>query len=438
MAYLPLQGIRVLDMTVVWAGPYATQLLASLGAEVIRIESVKFFPPLTRGVTPRPSKEQIKQGQPPFNWGLPNREPGKHPWNRVPAFNAHAINKRSVTIDLTTDQGKDFLAQLVNISDLFVENNVTETLEKLGITYEWLKFHNQNIIMIRMPAFGNTGPYKNYRALGSMNESVAGHNTLRGYLGMTPAWLTPVYAADAAAGANAAFSALAALHYRKRTGKGQLIEVAQVESFLPYLSQALMDYSMNLRTQISLGNRHPFAVQGCYSCKNDDQADGGHWVVITLTTDQEFQRFCDVMDRPELVNDKRFSTVLSRYKNQDALDLLIGEWTIRKTHYEAFHALQAAGIAAGPVMDQQDVFADNHLNARAFFQKVTAQECGTHLYPKAAFTMSETPPTIRSEPCRLGADNEYVYKKLLNLTDSEYHQLEREGKIGTEYEEGIF
>ena len=166
MAHLPLQGIRVLDLTVVWAGPYATHLLASLGAEVIRIESVKFFPPLTRGVTPHPSKEQIKNGQPPFNWGLPDREPGRHPWNRVPAFNAHAVNKRSVTIDLTTDQGKDFLARLVKISDMFVENNVTETLEKLGITYEWLKHHNQNIIMIRMPAFGNTGPYKNYRALG--------------------------------------------------------------------------------------------------------------------------------------------------------------------------------------------------------------------------------------------------------------------------------
>ena len=97
-----------------------------------------------------------------------------------------------------------------------------------------------------------------------------------------------------------------------------------------------MDYSMNLRTQVSQGNRHPFAVQGCYPCKNDDQADGGHWVVLTVTTDQEFQRFCDIIARPELVNDKRFSTVLNRHKNQDELDQLIGEWTIRKTHYEAF------------------------------------------------------------------------------------------------------
>ena len=160
--------------------------------------------------------------------------------------------------------------------------------------------------------------------------------------------------------------------------------------------------------------------------------------MLTITTDQEFQRFCDIIAQPELVNDKRFSTVLSRHKNQDELDQLIGEWTIEKTHYEAFHTLQSGGIAAGPVMDQQDVFEDRHLKARAFFQQVTAQECGTHLYPKAAFTMSETPPNIRSEPCRLGGDNEYVYKKLLNLTNSEYLQLEREGKIGTEYAENLF
>ena len=433
MAKLPLEGIRVLDMTVVWAGPYATYLLAGMGAEVIRVESLNFFAPLTRGLMAHPPEEMIRTGQPPMIWGLPDREPGQRPWNRTPSFNAHAVNKRSVTMDLNTPRGKEMLGRLVQVSDVFVENNVRETLDKLGISYRWLKSLKEDIVFIRMPAFGNSGPYQNYRALGSMNESVAGHNSLRGYADMDPSWVTPVYAADAAAGSGAAFAVLAALHYRRRTGKGQLIELAQVEHFLPYLSQAIMDYSMNGRVQGTLGNRHPFAVQGCYPCRNDDDAEGGHWAVITLGDDGEFQRFCQATGHPEWAEDERFANAISRYRNHDDLDRLIEGWIRQHTHYQVFQLLQEAGVPAGPVMDHRDVFQDPHLQARGFFQEVTAEECGTHLYARGPFTMSETPPGIRWGPCRLGADNEYVYKELLKLTDAEYQELERERHIGMDY-----
>ena len=433
MPKLPLEGVRVVDLTVVWAGPYCAYLLASMGAEVIRIESTRFFAPLTRGMRARPTEEQVRAGLPIWAWGMPDRQVGERPWNRVPMFNAHAVNKRSVTMNVDTPRGKELLGRLVAISDLVVENNVTETMEKLGITYSWLKAQREEIIFIRMPAFGNTGAYRNYRALGSMNESVAGHNTLRGYPDMDPSSITAVYTADAAAGAGAAFAALAALRHRRRSGKGQLIEVAQIENFLPYLSQALMDYTMNGRVAGTLGNRHPFGIQGCYPCKDDGSTEGGRWVALSIFDDDQFQRFARAVGRPEWALDERFADVISRYRHHDELDRLIEEWTQEHTPYDAFHLLQRAGVPAGPVMDQRDALTDPHLQARGFFQEAFQEDVGTLQYPRGPFTMSETPPGVRRGPVRLGEDNEYVYKELLRLSDAEYQALVQEGMIGTEY-----
>ncbi|MBI4234307.1 MAG: CoA transferase [Chloroflexi bacterium] len=428
MPKLPLEGVRVVDITVVWAGPYATFLLAHLGAEVIRVESVSFYPPLTRGIMPRPPASMVQQGQPAWLWGFPGRQPGSRPWNRLPMFNAHASNKLSMTVDLTSPRGKEVFRRLVAVSDIVIENNVTETMEKLGITYPWLRSAREDVIYIRMPALGNTGAYRNYRALGSMNEGIAGHNTLRGYTDMDPTAVTPAYAADAAAGASAAFAALAALHYRRRTGRGQLIELAQIENFIPYLSQAFMDFTMNGRVQRTLGNRHPYAIQGCYRCKGEDR-----WVVITIANDHQWERFCKAVEHPEWVEDERFADVISRCNHHDAVDQLIEGWTRERDHYQVFHTLQRAGVPAGPVMDQQEAYGDPHLAARGFFKLAYQEDCGTHLYPGAPFAMSETPPSIRRGPVRLGEDNEYVYRQVLKLSDAEYQELVREGQIGMDY-----
>ncbi|MCS7207202.1 MAG: CoA transferase [Dehalococcoidia bacterium] len=427
MPRLPLEGIRIVDITVVWAGPYACFLLAHLGAEVIRVESIKFFQPLTRGPLPRPPKAVVQRGQPPWIWGMPNRDPGQRPWNRSPMFNSHASNKLSMTVDLRVPKGKEILARLVKISDVVIENNVTETMDKMGITYDWLRSIKPDIIFVRMPALGNTGKYANYRLLGSMNEGVAGHNTLRGYPDMDPTAVTPVYAADAASGAGAAFAVLAALHYRQRTGKGQLVELSQIENFMPYLGQAILDYTMNGRVQRTLGNRHPWAIQGVYRCKGEDR-----WCAITIFNDDQFVKFCQATGHPEWATDPRFADAISRYKHHDDLDKLIESWTSLHTPYEVFHLLQRAGVPAGPVMDQRDAYNDPHLQARGFFKKASQEDCGEHLYPGAPFTMSATPPTIRRGPVRLGQDNEYVYKTLLKFSDAEYQQLIAEGHIGTE------
>lgn len=433
MAKLPLEGIRILDMTVVWAGTYCATLLADMGAEVIRLESIKRLPPITRGYIPYPPKEVI-EGLPAFVAGMPDREPGKRPWNRYPLFNAHGRNKFGMTVDLLQPSGMDIFKRLVAVSDAFVENNVTETMDKLGISYELMRDINPRIIMLRMPAYGNTGAYRNYRSLGVHMEGVIGHTIVRGYEDMDQSSSTNVFAADAAGGVQGAFALLAALHFRKRTGKGQLIELAQAENMINYTGRFFMDYSMNKRDSSAIGNRHTSAVQGCYPCDGEDR-----WVNITLYNDADWAAFCEAIGAPDWVRNEQFATHESRYENQKALDSYIAEWTRRRGHYEVMHILQAAGVAAGPVMDQRDAFQDPHLQQRGIFEEVYHEDVGgSHLYVGAPYKMSDMPIRIRKSPVRLGEDNEYVYKQVLGVSDEEYVELERLGHIGIDFprEEG--
>lgn len=428
MARLPLEGIRILDMTVVWAGTYCATLLADMGAEVIRLESIKRLPPITRGYIPYPPKEVI-EGLPAFVAAMPGREPGNRPWNRYPLFNAHGRNKLGITVDLTQPSGMDIFKRLVTVSDAFVENNVTETMDKLGISYEMMRQINPRIIMLRMPAYGNSGAYSNFRSLGVHMEGVIGHTIVRGYEDMDQSSSTNVYAADAAGGAQGAFAMLAALHFRKRTGKGQLIELAQSENMAPYVGRYFMDYSMNGRDSSTLGNRHTSAIQGCYSCAGEDR-----WVNVTLFDDADWAAFCGALGNPQWALDERFSTHSGRYENQRALDTRISEWTRKHGHYEVMHILQNVGVAAGPVMDQRDAFEDPHLRERGIFEEVYHEDVeGSHLYVGAPYRMSDIPIRIRRGPVQLGQDNEYVYKQVLGVSDEEYAELECMGHIGMDF-----
>ncbi|TAJ17058.1 MAG: hypothetical protein EPO65_12075, partial [Dehalococcoidia bacterium] len=189
MASLPLEGIRVADVTVVWAGPYVTQLLSEWGAEVIRVEPRTRIQPLTRGADMQPPPEAAlrqlaRMGMTLFSY--PDFDPGDDPWNRSAGFNSHARNKRSMTADITTPEGREAFLRLIEKCDVMVENNVPETIEKANLTYDVLKERNPNLIMLRMPAFGLSGPYKNYRALGTHIEGMIGHHYLRSYPDETP------------------------------------------------------------------------------------------------------------------------------------------------------------------------------------------------------------------------------------------------------------
>jgi crotonobetainyl-CoA:carnitine CoA-transferase CaiB-like acyl-CoA transferase len=429
---LPLEGLRVLDITVVWAGPHCTQLLAEWGAEIIRVEPLKHIQPSTRGAENRVTKaaaETVRgNGQLLMNT-YPNRDPGERPWNRLPAFNTHAHNKRSMTLDLMEPGGLDVFKQLVAISDVVVENNAPDTIEKAGITYEQLAPINPRLIMLRISAYGLSGPYKYYRSFGTQIEATLGHHYIRGYTDLDPAMTGDAYTADAAGGVQGAFAVLLALRHLRRTGRGQLIELSLAENVMPYLGDIILDYTMNGRVPGPQGNQHPsHAPHGVYPCAGEDR-----WIAIDVGSDMEWKALCETLGALDWIHDARFSTALRRWHNREALDHMLGERTAVEDAFDLFHRLQSAGVIAGPVQNEADVLACPQLADRGFFQLVSHPEAGEHLYPGFNVRLTETPNAFRRPACRLGEDNDYVYRELLDLSEGDLDRLEDLGHIGTDY-----
>lgn len=436
---LPLQGLRVLDLTGVWAGPYATRQFADWGAEVIRVEPLNVFQPLTRGALARPSKEVLLAGR-HHTMAAPNWEPGDRPWNRMPQFNSHARNKLSMTLNLRRREGKEIFDKLVALSDILIENNVPETIDKLGLDYEGIRTINPGLIMVRMPAYGLNGPYSPYRSLGTHMECVNGHMSLRGYPELDPSFQGDVFTADSSGGIMAAFATLLALRHRRRTGQGQLVEMATSEAFIPLLGQAVMDYTMNGRTQKSYGNRHPYKVpHGCYPCQGDDR-----WIVLAVGSDEEFTRLSNLMGQfgaysgyACLTENPLFNDSLSRHANQDTLDQIITAWTRRFDSIELGHILQEHGITGGAVTNEADLYSDPHLATRHHFHSLTGEELGTHFYPGPLWETNKAPNILKSAPCRLGEHNEYVYRELLGLSQVEIDILKDNGHISMDYDPDV-
>ncbi|GIX45986.1 MAG: hypothetical protein KatS3mg131_0197 [Candidatus Tectimicrobiota bacterium] len=428
MTTLPLSGIRVLDFTVVWAGPYATMMLADFGAEVIRVESLQHFPSTTRGLMPRPPAALLASAT-HLLAGYPNWEPGARPWDRHPMFNCHARNKLSMTVDLTRPEGKEIVRRLVQCSDVLIENNAVDVMPKLGLDYETVRRWKEDIIYVSMPGFGHSGPYRTFQGYGSNVEALCGFTAVRGYADLDLTSTTAVYYMDAASGAGAAFAVLCALHYRQRTGQGQFIDFAQAENMLPHLGEYFMEAAMNGRDLPRLGNRHPaMAPHNCYPCQGEDR-----WLVIAVASDAEWQRLCQALGSPPWARQEKFATLAGRLKHQDELDQHLAAWTSTQEARAAMAHLQAHGVAAGMVFREPDAYADPHLNARGFFETITHRECGTHRYPGMLWKMSKTPGHIRQPPCCLGEHNDYVYRELLGMSDEEIARLRREGHIGDTY-----
>lgn len=428
MTALPLSGVRVLDFTVVWAGPYATMMLADYGAEVIRVESLQHFPSTTRGIVPRPPAALLANATHLLG-GYPNWDPGEHPWNRHPMFNAHARNKLSMTVDVTCPEGYAIVRRLVTMSDVIIENNSINVMARLGLDYDTVRTWKADVIYVAMPGFGCSGPYRAFQGFGSNVEAVCGLTAVRGYDPRD--WtLTPsVYYMDAASGAGAAFAVLCALHYRQRTGQGQFIDFAQAENMLPHIGECFMDAAMNQRDVSSMGNHHPaMAPHNCYPCTDEDR-----WLVVAVESDESWQRLCRGLGEPTWALQEKFATLAGRLQHQDELDQHLAAWTSTQEARAAMTLLQAHGIAAGMVFSEPDAYTDPHLQARGFFETVTHRECGTHSYPGMLWKMSRTPGSIRSAACCLGEHNDYVYRELLGMSAEEIARLRQEGHIGDTY-----
>ncbi len=437
----PLEGVRVIDLCVVWAGPFATMQLADLGAEVLKPENPFVFQPMTRGAMARPPAI-LAQRSIAWAGGLPRNEIGAKPWNYNPTFVSLFRNKRSFTVDLRRAEGMDILRRLVAISDVVYENNATGTMEKLGITYEWLKAANPKIIMVRVPAYGSNGPYAQARALGVHLEAVMGHTLLRGYDDADPSANTAIYSGDYLAGAQGAFAVMTALWHRDRTGEGQLIEIAQAENAAAMFTQAIMDYSLNRNVQQAIGNRD---VNGRFPCgvypgksPGTAQTMEDHWISIHVETDEQWQAFVTAIGSPEWAIDRRFATNDGRAEHFRQIDAHIAEFTSTREDYEVMHLLQKAGIAAAPVLEASRIFDDEQLRARKFFRRQSfegAEEGYEFMGPMWQFP--ETPIEFYQPPATFGEHNDYVYRDVLKVSEAEYDALKAGGHIATEYDPSI-
>lgn len=439
---LPLEGVRVLDLTVVWAGPYATTLLGDLGAEIIRVDNPWVWPTSTRGLFPRPGPELVPILGPIFG-GYPDTDAGARPWNRVALFTAHGRNKKSVTLALQRPLGRETFLRLAEKCDILIENNSVDLVDKLGIGWDDVSARNPRLSMVRLPSVGLDGPYRNYLGFGVNFESLCGLTAIRGYPDADPADTDAVFHMDAATGAMGAVAVMAALRERDRTGRGSLVELSQCENMINHIGELVVEASATGVRHDRMGNRHPErAPQGVYRCRDAAPGTAGaggvgahgtdRWVAISVGSDAEWSGLRAAMGNPEWAEDARLAPAAGRRDHHDEIDAGISAWTRDLTHYDVFHRCQEHGVPAGPVLTESECYADPHLRARGLFRENGNAELGTHEYAAHAFRW-DGPPMAWGPIPPLGADNEAVLRGVLGLSDDEWAALEQDGHFSGDY-----
>lgn len=402
MYRLPLFGLRVLDLTMAWAGPYTTRLLGDMGAEVIKIEAAGSWDLLRSYTGQPPSVERV--------------------WDKAPYFNHLNRNKYGCALDISRPRGRELFLRLVSLSDVVIQNFRAEVMEKLDLPFEALRDANEKIIAVSMPSHGATGPERDYVAYGTNVEQLSGLTHLTGYPDGPP-YKTGVSYGDPVAGAAAAGAIALALWDRRRTGRGQHIEVAQRESLIGLIGEQLLAYAMTGREPERRGNGHSsMAPHGCYPCSGEDQ-----WLTIACENDVQFAALCRVMGLPPLAEDERFADVVSRHRNQGELNEIVAAWTASQDRWQAAESLQSAGVPAMPVLSVPDLFADPHLRTRGFFEPVSHSVAGVWEIEAPHWRMSESPAHVRLPAPAFAEHNDYVFRGLLGLSDEEIEALRAEG-----------
>jgi crotonobetainyl-CoA:carnitine CoA-transferase CaiB-like acyl-CoA transferase len=403
---LPLAGVRVLDFTQVYAGPTCARILADLGADVIKVEG------LTRidGVRLLLATDGVL---------LPD------PWNRGFYYSLRNPGKRSLTVELTRESGRDLIRRLIPTVDVVAESFTPRVMKGFGLDYESLRQIRRDLIMISLSGYGQFGPHSGWSAYGMGLEPASGISQTTGYRDGPP-MRSGISFTDPLTGFVAAGAVLTALHYRRRTGVGQHIDLSEQEAALALASHALFEYQMTGRSPERRANRDRVAApQGCYRCRGDDD-----WLVISVNGDDEWAKFCDAVGHPEWQGDERFRTLLGRHENHDALDRLIEEWTKHRDHYEAFHHLQRAGIAAAPVLNGKELLFDPHLRERGQFDVLEHGAQGKRPIPRNLVAKFETfDARPKSAAPLLGQHNQEVLREA-GLSDEEIDGLQAEGVIG--------
>lgn len=396
-----LEGIKVADFSWIVGAPLATKMLAEHGATVVRVESIK--------------KVDNTRATPPF-------KDGRAGLNRSGFFNTYNDSKYGIALDLSHPKGKDIAKKLVAWADIVIENFTPGTMKHLGLGYEEVKEIKPDVIMISISMLGQNGPYARQTGLGHMLQALGGFVSLLGWPDRMPVGFQIAYN-DYPAALYAVVAVIAALEYKRKTGKGQYIDMSMLESGISFLSPAVLDYGVNGREQQVNGNRCPYAApHAAYRCLGVDR-----WCAIAVFTDEEWQALCKAMGQPEWSSDARFTTLLGRKYNEDELDKLIEEWTCQHRAEEVMERIQQASVASGVVQNCRDLLYDPQLQHRRHFQSLEHHEIGAAVYCTPPFKLSKTPCQLKMpSPC-LGEHSEYVCTHILGLSDEEFLELLSEG-----------
>jgi crotonobetainyl-CoA:carnitine CoA-transferase CaiB-like acyl-CoA transferase len=405
-----LKGIRIADLTIITAGACATQMLADLGAEVIKVES---------GTYPDPFR-YWQQGPSETSDGPPD------PWNRSPSFNMVNRNKRGICLDLKNPAGRETFLKLVAQADAVTENFRQGVMDRLGIGYETLREVNPAIVMLSLGSQGGGGPESHYGSYGSTLDALSGLMGVTGYEDSHPIWSSgEVNYPDQVASIFGAGILLAALRQRAKTGKGTHIDLSQRELITTMIGELVLEYTVDGRQPRQQGNSRPeYAPNDCYRCAGDDG-----WVAISVANNDEWRRFTAAIDRSELADDARFATHLSRREHASELRAIIEAWTSERDKQQAMEALQRAGIRAGAVRTGAELLGDPHLNDRGYFVPIENTRAGHQTLRLAPYHLSATPPRVDAPAPTLGQDTEDVLRDLLGLRDNEIEKLAQDGVI---------
>jgi formyl-CoA transferase len=381
----PLEGVRILDLSTVIAAPYGAALLGDFGAEVIKIEMPEVGDPL--------------RNLGPYYKGEGLRWPGM------------SRNKKSITLDLRQEEGKEILRKLVSKSDMVIENFRTGTLEKWGIGYEELKKYNPDLVMIRVTGYGQTGPYSHKAGFGTPATAFSGFTYLHGYPDRPP--ISPSFSlADYVTGIYVAFAAVTALYHRdcQDEGTGQYVDVSLYESMFRMMEFLVTDYDQtgNIKER-SPGLSGHSAPAGNFLTKD------GQWIILVTSSDKTFERLAKAMHREDMLTDERYHTNSVRLTRFDEVNGIVSDWVKTKTKDELQHLLDECGVPMSQIYSIKDIYEDPQYQARENIVEVEHPRLGKVKIPGIVPKFSETPGSIRQIAPDLGEHNDEILKDLLEL-----------------------
>jgi formyl-CoA transferase len=394
-----LAGVKVLDLTQFEAGPSCTEMLAWLGADVIKVESPKMG----------------EQGR----WLLTEKQGVDSHY-----FLLLNANKKSITLNLKSDEGREIFRELVKKVDILSENYSLGTLEGLGLGYETLREINPRLIYLTIKGFGTTGPYSPYKSFDMIAQASGGAMALTGFPGTPPLKPGPTIG-DTGTGMHAAIGVLAAYIQRQRTGKGQKVELAMQEAVLNFCRVPMMATYVTKKPVPRAGNRLPGILGDIFPCAPGGDDD---YVFVLCTTPEMWQSLCESIGRPELAADERFSNARSRAHNLEPLTAIISEWTRERSKHDVMKILGEAGVPCGKVLDSVELLNDPHLRERGMVVTVNHPVRGEFTMPGCPVRLEDSPVDVKAAPL-LGQHNGEVYAELLGMNAADLQRLKSAGVV---------